>query len=370
MPIHRNGRIEEVYWTYGYSPVYKSSGKLLAPWWFARKPQIQFWQSACSSERWNGLQIFSSRRGVFCVLNGPSSSSRWLTVLSAIDRASQRYWKSLREAVPEAEEQGFIKLLNGVYQTGAPFVGRGTPVQLARTPDHPLELRYLDFVYQPKREPDGTVSGIIVLGVDVTDAKKSEQILLQSEKLNAVGRLASTIAHEINNPLEAVTNLVFLAQSATVNPEVKEFLAARKLNCVGSRRSPTRHYNSIDNRRIRGRSRLPTSSMPRSRSTTADSRTLASKSSDVIAHGDVTCFDGEIRQVLSNLIGNAIDAMPGKERRPVIRSRESTDWSTGRSGVTLTIADTGSGVSPIRLPAFLSLLYHERRQGHRYRALD
>src|SRR5208283_859548 len=99
----------------------------------------------------------------------------------------------------------------------------------ARKPDHPYELRYLDFVYQPKLEPDGSVSGIIVLGVDVTDAKRSEQILLQSEKLNAVGRLASTIAHEINNPLAAVTNLIYLAQSAAVSPEVKEFLAEAEI---------------------------------------------------------------------------------------------------------------------------------------------
>lgn len=60
----------------------------------------------------------------------------------------------------------------------------------------------------------------------------------------------------------------------------------------------------------------------------------------------VTCFDGEIRQVMSNLISNAIDAVAEKERRLFIRSRESTDWRTGRSGVTLTVADTGSGMSP------------------------
>jgi signal transduction histidine kinase len=63
------------------------------------------------------------------------------------------------------------------------------------------------------------------------------------------------------------------------------------------------------------------------------------------ARQPVTCLDGEIRQVLSNLIGNAIDAMSDERTAPFIRSRESTDWKTGRSGVTLTIADTGSGMS-------------------------
>jgi signal transduction histidine kinase len=59
----------------------------------------------------------------------------------------------------------------------------------------------------------------------------------------------------------------------------------------------------------------------------------------------VTCLDGEIRQVLSNLISNAIDAVSEQERRLFVRSREGTDWRTGRSGITLTIADTGAGMS-------------------------
>jgi signal transduction histidine kinase len=60
----------------------------------------------------------------------------------------------------------------------------------------------------------------------------------------------------------------------------------------------------------------------------------------------VNCFDGEIRQVLSNLVGNAIDAMHPGGGRLMLRSREATDWPSGRKGVTLTVADTGSGMTP------------------------
>ena len=137
--------------------------------------------------------------------------------------------KTIREAVPEAEEQGFIEILDRVYQTGAPFVGRGMPIQLARSKTHPLDLRYLDFVYQPRRDADGNVTGIIVLGIDVTESRRAEQLLLQSEKLNAVGRLASSIAHEINNPLEAVTNLIYLAQQSAVTPEAQRYLASAEI---------------------------------------------------------------------------------------------------------------------------------------------
>ncbi len=63
----------------------------------------------------------------------------------------------------------------------------------------------------------------------------------------------------------------------------------------------------------------------------------------------VLCFDGEIRQVLNNLVGNAIDAMAAKGGRLLLCAREATDWPTGRSGLLLTVADTGSGIDGANL---------------------
>jgi signal transduction histidine kinase len=60
----------------------------------------------------------------------------------------------------------------------------------------------------------------------------------------------------------------------------------------------------------------------------------------------INCFDGEIRQVLSNLVGNAIDAMQPGGGQLLLRSRESTDWRNGAKGLTLTVADTGIGMTP------------------------
>jgi signal transduction histidine kinase len=348
VPIYRNGRLDDVYWTYGYSPVYTSAGDIGGTLVVCTETTDSVLaKSQLQHEMERLADLFEQAPAFFAVLKGPEH------VLEMTNGPYQQLighrnvlGKSVREAVPETEGQGFVELLDGVYHTGKAYVGRGIPIQLARTPDLPLELRYLDFVYQPKREPDGSVSGIIVLGVDVTDAKRSEQILLQSEKLNAVGRLASAVAHEINNPLEAVTNLIYLAQSAAVNPEAKQYLATAEIEL--------RRVSAIANQTLQFHrqstspgpvtpANLIDATLPLYQGRIANARVKVERRDR--ARRPVTCLEGEIRQVLSNLIGNAIDAMQGNERRLAIRSRESTDWRTGQSGITLTIADTGAGMS-------------------------
>jgi signal transduction histidine kinase len=348
VPIYRNGRLEDVYWTYGYSPVYTPAGEIGGTLVVCTETTDTILAKRLQQREMERLaNLFEQAPAFFAVLSGPDYVFDMVNgpYVQLIGHRSV-LGKSLREAVPEAEEQGFLKLLDGVYRTGEAYVGRGIPIQLARLPDHPLERRYLDFVYQPKREPDGSVSGIIVLGVDVTDARRSEQILLQSEKLNAVGRLASSIAHEINNPLEAVTNLIYLAQSAAVNQETRHYLATAEIEL--------RRVSAIANQTLRfhRQSTNPTpvtapglidATLPLYQSRISNAHVKVERRDR--ARRPVTCLDGEIRQVLSNLIANAVDALSATERRLLIRSRDSTDWRTGRSGVTLTIADTGSGMS-------------------------
>ncbi len=60
----------------------------------------------------------------------------------------------------------------------------------------------------------------------------------------------------------------------------------------------------------------------------------------------MVCLESEIRQVLSNLVRNGIDAMHGRGGRMLLRSRQATDWRSGAQGVLITVADSGSGISP------------------------
>jgi PAS domain S-box-containing protein len=292
--------------------------------------------------------LFQQAPAFFAVLRGPEYIFEMINPLYQ-ELIGQRpvIGKSIREALPEAEGQGFIALLDEVYLSGKPFVGRRTPIHLARTASQPLEERFLDFVYQPRREADGTISGIIVLGVDVTESKRAELALMQTEKLAAVGRLASSIAHEINNPLESVTNLLYLARETSWNPETREYLeiADRELRRVSVIANQTLRFHKQSSRpQLITSDDLIGSAISIYQGRLVNSNVEVEKR--IRTTSRVLCFEGEIRQVLSNLISNAIDAMHPHGGRLLMRSREGTNWKTGHKGLILTVADTGSGMSP------------------------
>lgn len=88
---------------------------------------------------------------------------------------------TVREALPELEGQGFFHLLDAVYRTGKPYVGRGVEIAFRPSPEENMELRVVDFVYQPITGPGGEVTGIFVEGIDVTARAASEAALITNE---------------------------------------------------------------------------------------------------------------------------------------------------------------------------------------------
>jgi signal transduction histidine kinase len=220
-------------------------------------------------------------------------------------------------------------------------------VKLARPGSLELEERKLDFVYQPMRDAEHHISGILVFGIDVTENRRAEQVLLQTEKLAAVGRLASSIAHEINNPLEAITNLLYLAIQAAVSPKAKEYLAQADLELqrVSAIANQTlRFYRQSTKPRSITAKELLDGTLPLYRGRLINC--AVSLEMRYRSNLSVVCFEGEIRQVLSNLIGNAIDSMTSHGGRLLIRTRDATDWRTLRRGIVITVADTGTGIAP------------------------
>ena len=117
--------------------------------------------------------------------------------------------KAAREALPEVVEQGFIELLDQVYESGEAFVGSGVAVRLQRSPDEEPEERFVDFVYQPIRDTEGAVSGIFVEGSDVTDRIRAQQ----QQRL-----LLDELNHRVKNTLANVQAIAAQTLRSTPDP--------------------------------------------------------------------------------------------------------------------------------------------------------
>jgi signal transduction histidine kinase len=187
------------------------------------------------------------------------------------------------------------------------------------------------------------------LFVDITERKGTEQVLRQFEKLSAAARLSAAIAHEINNPLSAVTNLVFLAKEAPGVPEsiVEQLaLAEQELERVAhAARQALGFYRESSREELIDVPELVDSVVK------IFSTKLGEKQVNVV-RGLANCppiyaVRGEIRQVLSNLLSNAIEAVnEGGTITVGTRSVVSADENL----VEMIVADDGHGIAPEQLP--------------------
>jgi PAS domain S-box-containing protein len=142
--------------------------------------------------------LFEQAPGFMAVLVGPdyvfqmaNEAYRWLVSRREI------LGKPLREAVPEIESQGYVKVLDEVRATGVPYVGRGVAVMLANS-SGVLEERFLDFIYQPIHADNGEISAVFMQGHDVTE----EVMLAQRQEM-----LINELNHRVKNMLAIVQGL-------------------------------------------------------------------------------------------------------------------------------------------------------------------
>jgi signal transduction histidine kinase len=188
--------------------------------------------------------------------------------------------------------------------------------------------------------------GVIVL--DASDRKRSEEALRKTEKLAATGRLAASISHEINNPLEAITNLLFLLRNFCQ-------LEEPALNYVVMAEHEARRIAEITQQTLRfyRQSTLAANvqvgelldsvlSLYQGRLNALNIRVERKFNPEV----GLFCFAGELRQVFANLVGNAIDAS-NEGGRLMVRARHSRNWKNpAQTGVRFVVADTGAGMEP------------------------
>jgi two-component system CheB/CheR fusion protein len=195
------------------------------------------------------------------------------------------------------------------------------------------------------QEPDA--APLILLSLtDMTKRKKIEAALIQAEKLAIASRLAASIAHEINNPLEAITNLLYLASNGDDAAKAKSY-TAQALEEIG-RVSHITQQTLKFYRQSTAPSSVQIAEILDSLLVLYNGKLLANSISVHRQYREVPpllCLAGDLRQIFANIIGNAIDAMVSGGSL-TIRVSASCDWrNRGRHGIRTTIADAGIGMN-------------------------
>ncbi|MDB5203708.1 MAG: domain S-box protein [Ferruginibacter sp.] len=183
LPIFRNGGMEDVYWTYSYSPVLDEEGLpagiFVAVTETTREMKQQQTLQAAEKNLRNIIQQAPISMGLF---RGPDY------IVEITNALNLSHWQKSEEEVigrplfdilPELAGQGFEELLQKVYTTGETYTGYDTPVSLLN--NGRMEMRFVRFVFEPYREMTGEITGIIVASVDVTEEVTARRLLEEQE---------------------------------------------------------------------------------------------------------------------------------------------------------------------------------------------
>lgn len=222
LPIYRDGKLEDVYWTYSYSPLFNANGtvggtlvvctetteQVLAiraqAHHFREQAEAQAMLTEASkiiaSEREKLEVIFRQLPMAITILEGPELRFKFANdlyekmFLPGVDYKGQL----VQTVMPSAVQQGFLGLLEGVYKTGVPYIGKETPFDL-KDMDGQSKQYYLDFIYQPLRTPSGEIHGLLAAIIDVTEQVESREQIRQSEKRLSVALQDAELALQAGN---------------------------------------------------------------------------------------------------------------------------------------------------------------------------
>jgi signal transduction histidine kinase/CheY-like chemotaxis protein len=398
LTLYRHGgKPEQVWLNLDYSPLLGEDGRpagvMAIVVEITDKVRIE---RELEAERKSLKLMFEQAPGFIAMLSGPEHrftmvNEAYRTLVAARDVVG----RTVAEALPEVVEQGFVGLLDTVYASGEPHIGRGAPVNLQHRPDGVLVQRYLDFVYQPI-VADGATTGIFIQGHDVTEQRETEKAiraevaerlraeealrvlnntleqrvhdevsarskveeqLRQVQKMEAVGQLAGGIAHDFNNMLAVIMGGLDLLKRKLARGEtdVERFIegaidgAQRAATLTQrllafSRQQPLSPEPLIINKLVAGMSELL-------------DRTLGEqvKVETVLAAGlwQVKADPAQLENAILNLAVNARDAMPGGGRLTIETQNAFVDDAYAQQYaieagqyVLIAVADTGVGMAP------------------------
>jgi len=234
--MQRKGYDEDTWFTFSYSPVLDEAGRTAGFYCACTETTGMVLAERYQRAEQERLQaLFQQAPGFVAVLRGPQHVFE-VTNPGYAQLTAHRplLGRPLNEAMPETVEQGFVALLDEVYRSGKPYVGRAAQVLLEDEPGRPPREAYVDFVYQPLTDRAGRVDGIFVYGYEVTEQQRAQdEVRRSAQALREADRqkdeFLATLAHELRNPLAPIRNAVHLLSQ----PGGSDAMRARAVQIVG-----------------------------------------------------------------------------------------------------------------------------------------
>jgi signal transduction histidine kinase/CheY-like chemotaxis protein len=358
----RNGYEEQTWFTFSYSPVRDDAGVIAGVYCACVEVTGQVLAERYRDEENKRLvTLFEQAPGIVAVLRGPEhvfeiTNKSYMDLIGRTDLVG----KTAREALPEVEGQGFFELLDQVYTSGMPFVGHAVPLDVEREQGAPLERRYLDFVYQPIRDPAGDVVGIFVEGSDVTIRKQVEDELRAANRQK--DQFLAMLAHELRNPLAPITTAAQLLKMGTLDAKgvrnASEIIARQAehmtdlVNDLLDVSRVTRGLVTLEKEELDVNA-VVTGALEQVRPLIESKRhslTMQLSGEPVHVLGDRT----RLVQVLSNILNNAAKYTPTGGQ--ILLRVTATD-----DRVVVTVSDNGIGIEPDVLPYIFELFTQAER---------
>ena len=234
LTLHRKGYPEQVWMNLDYSPVLDEDGKPAGVIAIVIETTDRVLAERRNREEFQRLQrLFAQAPTFMAMVSGPD---RRFTLVNPEYRkligGRDVMGLTVRDALPEVVDQGFFDLLDHVFASGEAVTRAAQPILLRWRDEGPLEERFVDFVYQPIRDEDGTIAQVFVQGSDVTERVRAE---------NHQRLLINELNHRVKNTLAAVQSIVTQTLRHAANPgDASRAITARIMALSGAHNVLTR----------------------------------------------------------------------------------------------------------------------------------